>query len=444
MTKIREGYKETEIGVIPEDWEVDIFENICIPNGLVRGPFGGALKKEYFVKYGYKVYEQKNAINKNSSIGGYYIDETKFNDLKRFEVKEKDFIVSCSGTIGKIYQIPRNYEKGIINQALLKITLDHSKVNDSYFYNYFEWEGFQKKIIDNTQGGAMKNLVGMDIIKKTMFSVPPLPEQKRIAEILSTTDAHIEKLDRIIEDYQLLKKGMMKKLLTEGIGHTEFKETEIGRIPKEWEVVKLSQVADAEKINSFIDGDWIEKEHITDAGIRLIQTGNIGVGYYIEKEEKKFIFERSFNDLNCKEVYPNDILICRMAEPTGRSCIIPNLNSRMITSVDCVILRVNESYYDNHFVNHYINSEESLKYSYQNQQGTTRKRITRKKLGELKIPVPKLEEQLKISSILNEIDQRIELLRTEVKDFKNFKKSMMEQLLTGKIRTIYLQSGGVI
>lgn len=427
MTKIREGYKETEIGVIPEDWEVSKLSQILQNRSEKYTPN----EDEDFLYVALEHIDQESG----RLIG---IGKSSESTSTKSAFYKKDVL------FGKLRPYLRKYWLSDIDGVCSTEILALKPLTHPEFAFYtIQSNKFIEDISNKAFGTKMPRTSWADM-KDYKIPLPPLPEQKRIAEILSTTDAHIEKLDKIIEDYQLLKKGMMKKLLTEGIGHTEFKETEIGRIPKEWEVVKLSQVADAEKINSFIDGDWIEKEHITDAGIRLIQTGNIGVGYYIEKEEKKFIFERSFNDLNCKEVYPNDILICRMAEPTGRSCIIPNLNSRMITSVDCVILRVNESYYDNHFVNHYINSEESLKYSYQNQQGTTRKRITRKKLGELKIPVPKLEEQLKISSILNEIDQRIELLRTEVKDFKNFKKSMMEQLLTGKIRTIYLQSGGVI
>ena len=118
------GYKNTVVGIIPEDWDIKSIEELCVPSGLVRGPFGGALKKEFFVPYGYKVYEQKNAIYSDVTLGRYYIDYLKFNELRRFEIKESDFIISCSGTIGKICQIPQNFEKGIINQALLKVTLN--------------------------------------------------------------------------------------------------------------------------------------------------------------------------------------------------------------------------------------------------------------------------------------------------------------------------------
>jgi type I restriction enzyme S subunit len=95
--------------------------------------------------------------------------------------------------------------------------------------------------------------------------------------------------------------------------------------PKEgWVETCLFELADGKK-NQFDDGDWIESEYITDKGIRLIQTGNIGIGKFLDKESKKYISEESFIKLNCKEVLQGDLLICRLAEPAGRACVMPNI-----------------------------------------------------------------------------------------------------------------------
>ena len=196
------------------EWEVKTLENVCAKNGLVRGPFGGTLKKEFFVRNGLKVYEQKNAIYRNLNLGNYFIDKNKFNELKRFEVKKGDFIVSCSGTIGKIYQIPKCAECGIINQALLKIKTDDDIIHDRFFFYYFDWEKFQEEIIDNTQGGAMQNIVGMNIFRNTQILLPPLPEQQAIAQILSDMDTEIEALEQKRDKYRTIKQGMMQELLT--------------------------------------------------------------------------------------------------------------------------------------------------------------------------------------------------------------------------------------
>ncbi|MBT2663043.1 restriction endonuclease subunit S [Bacillus sp. ISL-45] len=197
------------------EWEEKTLEDICIPNGLVRGPFGGSLKKDMFVRQGNKVYEQRNAIYKSVKIGNYYVADEKYYELSRFAVKANDFIVSCSGTIGKIYRIPKNHPKGIINQALLKITIDVNKCDLDYFYKYFVWDKFQHEIIDNTQGGAMKNLVGMDVFRNSLIRMPKdIAEQQAIASVLTAMDEEIEALE--VEKAKMvgIREGAMVDLLT--------------------------------------------------------------------------------------------------------------------------------------------------------------------------------------------------------------------------------------
>ncbi|CAA0238052.1 Type I restriction enzyme S subunit [Tenacibaculum maritimum] len=197
------------------EWEERTIESLVSNNGLVRGPFGGALKKDFFVKNGYKVYEQKNAIYKSIELGNYFIDNQKFKELKRFEIQENDFILSCSGTIGRIYQIPSGFQKGIINQALLIIRIDNLISDYNYFKHQFTSDSIQKNVIDDTQGGAMKNLIGMPDFKKATIPYPPtLKEQKAIAKILSDMDAELEQLETKKAKYQQLKQGMLQELLT--------------------------------------------------------------------------------------------------------------------------------------------------------------------------------------------------------------------------------------
>ena len=207
-------WRNTPIGKIPEDWEVVKLEEVAIKDGIVRGPFGGMLKKENFVSEGYKVYEQGNAIYKTINLGNYYIDRKKYKQMLRFAVKQNDFIISCSGTIGKICMIPQNFEEGVINQALLKITINDKKFDHKFFEYYFEWDAFQNKIIDYTQGGAMQNLIGINEFKKVNFPLPPLPEQQLIADVLSQVDEVIEKEIQYKEKLERIKKGLMEDLLT--------------------------------------------------------------------------------------------------------------------------------------------------------------------------------------------------------------------------------------
>ena len=169
------------------NWKKVKLQDVC--SSIVRGPFGSSLKKEFFVKNGYKVYEQKNAINQSADLGEYYIDEKKFKELQRFECKMGDIIMSCSGTVGKLFQLPENSKRGIINQALCKFSLNN-KINLTYFLKYLE------KVIGNIElnGSGIKNISSISYIKKIDINLPPIELQNKFAERIEK----IEKLSFII------------------------------------------------------------------------------------------------------------------------------------------------------------------------------------------------------------------------------------------------------
>lgn len=447
LNQIPSGYKQTEVGLIPEDWDLVSLQNMAIQNGLVRGPFGGSIKKEHFTKTGYKVYEQRNAIYGTIDIGNYYIDQKKFDELKRFSVSHNDFIISCSGTIGRIYQIPDKYPKGVINQALLKITLNNS-IDSKYFYHYFKWDAFQARIIDGTQGGAMKNLVGMAEFKQSLMPLPTAKEeQTAIANALSDVDALICELEKLITKKQAIKIATMQQLLTGRTRLPQFalredgskkgtKQSDLGEIPEDWEVKTVFELVGCQK-NLFDDGDWIEAEHITNNGIRLIQTGNIGVGRYVEKDLKKYIYEESFEKLKCKELHEGDLLICRLAEPAGRACILPYIGEdKVITSVDVTIFRPSDKVVNRNFYNQYFSSSGWFKAVLEQVGGTTHKRISRGALGRIGVCYPSVDEQTAIATILSDMDEEIQSLEHRLSKTRQIKQGMMQELLTGRTRLV--------
>ena len=159
-----------------------------------KGPFGSALTKSIFVKKSQdtiKVYEQKNAIYKNEKLGDYYISKEYFETkMNGFEVKSGDIIVSCAGTIGETFILPDNIEKGIINQALMRIRL-FSSVYKTYFLIYFDYI-IKKEAQQSSKGSAIKNIPPFDIFKQMLFPVPPIQEQQRIVQKLSKIMETIE------------------------------------------------------------------------------------------------------------------------------------------------------------------------------------------------------------------------------------------------------------
>lgn len=152
----------------------------------------------------------------------------------------------------------------------------------------------------------------------------------------------------------------------------------------------------------FIDGDWIESKDQSHSGIRLIQTGNVGKGQFLEKEGKeKYISEAAFERLKCTEIYGGDILISRLPDPIGRACIVPNKNERMITAVDCTICRVNDNLILPRYLCYFLQSSGYYNQLHNSVAGTTRQRISRKNLGKVEIVIPSFEMQNKIVSKLD-------------------------------------------
>ncbi|ELY7256959.1 restriction endonuclease subunit S [Campylobacter upsaliensis] len=169
---------------IPNSWAWVKLGDIC---EMKKGPFGSAITKDMFISNknnAVKIYEQKNAIQKSETLGEYYISLEHFEKLKQFEVFENDIIVSCAGTIGEIFRIPKNAPKGIINQALMKIKL----VNEEwipYFMIFFDFL-IKQKSQENSKGSAIKNIPPLDILKNFSIPLPPLQEQEYITQILDT------------------------------------------------------------------------------------------------------------------------------------------------------------------------------------------------------------------------------------------------------------------
>lgn len=206
-----ESYLQSVFANPGEDWEEKRLGDVC---DFVRGPFGGSLKKSIFKKEGYIVYEQQHAIYNQFTKVRYFIDENKFNEMKRFELKPGDLIMSCSGTMGKIAIAPDDIKKGIINQALLKLSPSKNLFN--VFLKYWMESGvFQDDLNKYTKGAAIKNVVSVKILKGIKLFIPKIQEQKSIVAKLDALSAETKKLEEIykqkLTDLEELKKSVLKK-----------------------------------------------------------------------------------------------------------------------------------------------------------------------------------------------------------------------------------------
>jgi type I restriction enzyme, S subunit len=173
-----------------------------------------------------------------------------------------------------------------------------------------------------------------------------------------------------------------------------------------WPMLHLGDVA-----TTLADGDWIESKDQSPEGIRLLQTGNVGLGVFKENaNRKRYVSEETFQGLNCAEVFAGDVLISRLPDPIGRACLVPNLAERSITAVDCAIVRLDARILPEFFV-HYSTSRTYLDAVASSATGSTRQRISRSALAKIPIPLPPLDEQKRIVAKLDAVNLEVAHLK---------------------------------
>ena len=429
------------IGLIPREWGTVRMQDIA---EYKKGPFGSAITIDMFVDKGentYKVYEQKNAIQADETLGWYYIERNDYLNLKEFSLKPGDIIVSCAGTIGKCFVLPENIEEGIINQALMRVRT-YSNIDKSFFIYLFAvaLEYMNEKF---SNGSAIKNIPPFSVLKKQKIAVPTKIEQKLIANFLDERCMEIDDiiidLENQIERLNKYKISLIHETVTKGLEkNCEMKKSGvdwIGDIPNGWKLNKVKYLA-TEDDTLFVDGDWIESDNIEDVGIRYLTTGNVGPGYYKEQGDG-FISEETFKKLHCLKVLPGDLMISRLNEPIGRTCIVPNTYDHYVVAVDNVILRPDSNIHKNYMM-YVMNSDGYTNWANIVARGSTMSRISRSQLGQFWVPVPSLEEQIKIADYLDEkvtvINEIIDKKQLQLEKIKSNKSSLIYEYVTGKKR----------
>jgi type I restriction enzyme S subunit len=417
MELVAEKYKKTEVGLIPSDW--DVFR---LGDCLLKSPDYGINAAAVEFDDTLPTYLRITDISED----GKFISSNKAsvnNPLANSYYLEKgDIVFARTGaSVGKTYLYNENDGRLVFAGFLIRIKANPEIVDYRYLIYLTQTKTYWAWVSANSMRSGQPGLNSNEY-KSFQIPLPPTKaEQTAIATALSDADALISSLEKLIAKKRNIKQGAMQKLLE----------------PKEdWVEISIFQLAD-EKKELFDDGDWIESEHITDKGIRLIQTGNIGVGSFIEKENQKFIYEESFYKLGCKLLKVGDLLICRLAEPAGRACIFPFIGEeKVITSVDVTIFRPRAEVVNRQFLNQIFSTSNWFKSISDLCGGTTHKRISRGALGRIKILLPQIEEQTRIAAILSDMDAEIAALETKLEKYKKVKLGMMQNLLTGKIRLV--------
>lgn len=388
---MKEGYKKTELGLIPSEWRIN---NL---NKIVDICYGKSQKEVEESDGKYKILGTGGVI-------GY---------ASNFLWDKPSVLIGRKGTIDK----PQYIEEPFWTVD----TLFYTKIKET---NLAKWLFYYLNNIDlkkyNEATGVPSLSVGnLNLIK---IITPPLKEQQKIAEILSSVDTQIDDTDKLIEKTKELKKGLMQRFLTKGIGHTEFKITEVGEIPVEWEVRCIGEISDLINGRAFKPSDW-KKE-----GIPIIRIQNLNgtdeYNYYEGEVEDRYFIRKGQ-------------LLFSWSGSRGTS-----FGPHIWHGIDGVL--------NQHIFK--VNIKEDIpidiNFIYYNLKGVTEKieqeahgsaglvHITKGNLEKVKLSIPMLEEQIRIGNILSSVDTQIEEYENKKSKLEELKKGLMQQLLTGKIRVV--------
>ena len=288
--------------------------------------------------------------------------------------------------------------------------LQPQNADSSFLYRLIQSRQFDE--VANQSTGTKMPRADWKLVSKTVFSIPSnISEQAAIGTYFTALDSLITLHQRQPFLHSPPDISLIVQLTPPFYTFS-------------WEQRKLASLCE-----KFTDGDWIESKDQSDFGVRLVQTGNVGVAEYLDKpNNKKWISEDTFDRLHCEEVLPGDILISRLPEPAGRACIMPLLGTKMITAVDCTIVRTAPDM-SNKFLVQYLSSQAYFDDVNTCLAGGTRQRISRGNLANFNVPIPvKKTEQDAIGMFFGYLDNLITLHQRELEKLQNIKKSMLEKM----------------
>lgn len=423
MSAIPAGFKQTEVGVIPEDWEVT------------------TVGDEFSIQLGKMLDSERNVgvprpYLGNRAVQWGNIDLTDIgeirmtpSDLQRYRLRNGDLLVCEGGEIGRAAIWKDPIQECYYQKALHRLRPARS-YNVALMLNMLQrWAstGFLLNFVTQTSIAHLPK----DKFQKVPLLLPPTKaEQEAIAVALSDADALIESLEQLIAKKRQIRQGALQELLTG--------KRRLPGFSGEWEVKRLGDVADPNQKWSFTGGPFgsnLKSSDYTEVGVRIIQLQNIGDGQFYN-DYSVFTSREKANELLSCNIYPGEIILSKMGDPVARACLIPSFHDRYLMCSDGIRLAVDPRRFNTYFVYLSINAP-NFRISAENAgTGSTRKRIGLTELRNLELSCPDLSEQTAIAAILSDMDAEIADIESQLAKYVTLKQGMMNKLLTGKIRLL--------
>ncbi|MBK8870356.1 MAG: restriction endonuclease subunit S [Elusimicrobia bacterium] len=425
ISSLRMGnkFKKTSIGEIPVEWEVSRLGDIVgmysggTPSRNCPQYFGGGIPwvKSGELNPGY-VFKTEETIT-----------EEGLNSSSAKWVPANSVLLALYGaTAGQIALLKI---KATINQAVLAIIPKEEAAWTPFLY--YSLRSQIEKLISITQGSGQPNL-NQEVVSSLELAIPPINEQMKIAEILSSVDDAIEKADVVIAKTHDLKKALMQRFFTRGIDHTKFKKTPIGEIPVEWETNQLGTL-----LNVLYRYPTYFNIKYTSSGVPEIRGEFLKSNGKIESDliRYRFISPETAGKFSKTKLETGD-LVLSVRGTLGKVGIVPESLKGATITANLIRMSPNQNLVSSEWLLAFLMSEGFKDALEQASSSTTIKTVTAPELKNIAIGLPPLAEQKKISEILSSVDDAIEKSESERDHLEQTKKSLMADLLTGRVRTV--------
>jgi type I restriction enzyme S subunit len=410
--------------LVPENWREISLEDLVEAKILGTTSRGTGSKNLLLLKMGNL---KGGTINYNKVE---FVEDS--NELTSLILEYGDFLFNTRNTpelVGKVSNFRDRNTKAVYDNNLLRLKFKDNtdSLYMGYLYNLGSTVTKLKQIVAGTTSVAAIYWKDLSKLKQVL---PPLPEQQKIAKILTSVDEVIDKTQAQIDKLKDLKTGMMQELLTNGIGHTEFKDSPVGRIPAEWEVVRVNELVS--KVGSGVTPKGGSKAYVG-KGIPLIRSQNLHSDG-LRLDNVSFITDEQHQKMKGSQLQPNDVLLNITGASIGRCYYLADDFVEGNVNQHVCIIRLKRNLIGHVFLTLLLNGQFGQSQIMSLQAGGNREGLNFQQIREIKLPLPSIEEQTKISSALSSVERKIRISELKLTTIKNTKKALMQDLLTGNVR----------
>lgn len=422
--------------MVPEGWIPTTLEHIAEPRtGLQTGPFGSQLKASEYADEGIPVIMPKDIRD------GRVVDDTAARvsestaaSLHKHRCEVGDILFGRRGDIGRCAVITSKERGWLCGTGCLRARPRAGTVDADFLTQQLRQQSIAAWLTEHAVGQTMLNL-NTSILGALPLLLPPLPEQRKIAAILSSVDEAIEKTQAVIDQVQVVRKGLMQELLTRGLPgrHTKFKQTEIGEIPDDWEVVELGEVLTS------IDAGWsplCDNRPAREGEWGVLKVSCVSSGTFRPEENKRLT--DGLEPRPDISVNTGDLLVSRAntKELVGRAAIVERPTPHLMMSDKLLRLRPNPNRSIGAYLNLVLGTDAARTQIEDRATGSSgsMKNISQAKLRTVVIPLPSVAEQNSLVGTYASMNARTSAERRCVAELRALKSALMSVLLTGEVR----------